>query len=66
MRCMTWLYRQLLQAGKYLQRPPSSIITGRGMMMVQRRLSMSEEIIDKDERRMLVSLYNEHCVSGDD
>jgi hypothetical protein len=30
-------------------------MTGRGMMMVQRRLSMREEIIDKDERSMLVS-----------
>ena len=37
------------------ERPSSSIITGRGIMMVQQRLSMSEEIIDKDERRMLVS-----------
>jgi hypothetical protein len=39
----------------FAERPSSSIMTGRGIMMVQRRLSMSEEIIDKDERRMLVS-----------
>ena len=39
----------------FAERPSSSIMTGRGMMMVQWRLSMSEEIIDKDERRMLVS-----------
>ena len=37
------------------ERPSSSIMTGRGMMMVQRRLSMREETIDNDERRMLVS-----------
>ena len=30
-------------------------MTGRGMMKVQRRLSMREETTDKDERRMLVS-----------
>ena len=39
----------------FAERPSSSIMTGRGMMMVQRRLSMSEETIVKDERRMLVS-----------
>jgi hypothetical protein len=39
-------------------------MTGRGMMMVHRKLLMSEEIIDKDEGRM--NIYNEHCVSGDD
>ena len=38
-----------------VERPSSSIITGRGMIMVQRRLSKREEIIDKDESRMLVS-----------
>ena len=37
------------------ERPSSSIMTGRGMIMVQRRLSMRDEIIDKDERSMLVS-----------
>ena len=37
------------------ERPSSSIITGRGMIMVQRRLSVREEIIDKDDRSMLVS-----------
>lgn len=41
----------------FAERPSSSIMMGRGMMMVQRRLSMSEEN---------VSIYNEHCVSGDD
>jgi hypothetical protein len=46
----------------FAERPSSSIMTGRGIMMVQRRLSMSEEIIDKDER----SIYNKYCVSGDD
>ena len=30
-------------------------MTGRGMMMVQHRLSIREETIDKDERRILVS-----------
>ena len=40
----------------FAERPSSSIMTGRGMMMVHRRLSMREEIIDKDERRMLVSI----------
>lgn len=35
--------------------PSSSIMTGRGMMMVQRRLSIKEETVEKDERRMLVS-----------
>jgi hypothetical protein len=30
------------------ERPSSSIMMGRGMMMVQRRLSMREETIDKD------------------
>jgi hypothetical protein len=39
----------------FAERPSSSIMTGRGIMMVQQRLSMSEETIDKDERRMLVS-----------
>ena len=37
------------------ERPSSSIMTGRGMMIVQQRLSMREETIDKEERRMLVS-----------
>jgi hypothetical protein len=37
----------------FAERPSSSIMTGRGMM-VQRRFLMSEGIIDKDERRMLV------------
>ena len=37
------------------ERPSSSITTGSGMIMVQRRLSMREEIIDNDDRRMLVS-----------
>jgi len=37
------------------ERPSSSHITGRGMIMVQRRLSMREKIIDNDDRRMFVS-----------
>lgn len=37
------------------ERPSSSIMTRSGMMTVQRRVSMREEIIDKDERSMLVS-----------
>ena len=37
------------------ERPSSFIMTGRGMMIVEQRLSMREETIDKDERRMLVS-----------
>ena len=36
--------------------PSSSIMTGSGMMVVQRRFSMREEIIDKDESKMLVSM----------
>ena len=36
------------------ERLSSSIMTGRGMIMVQQRLLMREEI-DKDERSMLVS-----------
>lgn len=39
---------------------------GRGTMIVQRRLSMREEIIDKDERRMLVSTTRTVSASGDD
>jgi hypothetical protein len=37
-------------------------MTGRGMMMVQLKLSMSEEIIDKKDEY----LQREHCVSGED
>ena len=37
------------------ERPSSSITKGSGMIMVQCKLSMREEIIDNDDRRMLVS-----------
>ena len=55
MKHMSWRFELHLRVGVLAESFSSSIMTGRGTMMVQRRLSMREETIDKDERRMLVS-----------